>query len=144
MIRHGKMPLPFGKHGRHAPIATADLARLIVAILENPEAYGGEIYPVYGPTEYTFPEIADVIGQTLGTHVVYEQISVDAFASALGQSENRFFKRHCEELMIDHDNNILSGTNDVVEKITGRPPMSMQEFVMQNIAAFREPANSGA
>src|SRR5215470_17685939 len=44
MIRQGRMPAPFGRTGRHAPVAAEDQARLIVGILQNPGPHMGKTY----------------------------------------------------------------------------------------------------
>src|SRR6266436_10329186 len=41
MIRQGRMPVPFGSTGRHAPVAAEDQSRLIVGILQNPGPHMG-------------------------------------------------------------------------------------------------------
>src|SRR6266487_1269187 len=65
MIRAGVLHVPFGT-GRHAPIATEDQARVIVGILQNPNPHRGQVYPLYGPVEFTYAEIAQVLSRVLG------------------------------------------------------------------------------
>jgi NAD(P)H dehydrogenase (quinone) len=62
MIRAGLLHVPFGT-GRHAPIAAEDQARVIVGILENPASHRGKIYPLYGPVEFTYKEIAQILSR---------------------------------------------------------------------------------
>src|SRR5260221_2496124 len=59
----GGLRLRFAK-GRHAPIAAEDQARLIAAILTNPLPYRGKTYPLRGPVEMNYFEIASTIGST--------------------------------------------------------------------------------
>jgi hypothetical protein len=40
------------------------------------------------------------------------------------------------EAVIDHQNGILAGTNDVVKKIGGRPPTTLEEFITKHRQAF--------
>ena len=40
------------------------------------------------------------------------------------------------EVAIDHQNGIFAGTNDLVEKIGGRPPMTLEAFIEKHRAAF--------
>ena len=44
--------------------------------------------------------------------------------------------RHLREVAIDHQNGIFAGTNDLIEKIGGRPPMTLEEFINKHRAAF--------
>jgi NAD(P)H dehydrogenase (quinone) len=58
--------------------------------------------------------------------------------SAKGRARdgNDFLFQHLREVAIDHQNGIFAGTNDLVEKIGGRPPMTLEEFINKNRAAF--------
>jgi len=40
------------------------------------------------------------------------------------------------EVAIDHTNGIFAGTNDLVERIGGRPPMTVEAFVTKHRQAF--------
>jgi NAD(P)H dehydrogenase (quinone) len=47
-----------------------------------------------------------------------------------------FLIQHLREIAIDHQNGIFAGTNDLVEKIGGRPPMTLEEFITKHRKAF--------
>ena len=47
-----------------------------------------------------------------------------------------FLIQHLREVAIDHQNGIFAGTNDVVEKIGGRPPMTLEEFITKHHKVF--------
>jgi uncharacterized protein YbjT (DUF2867 family) len=144
MIKAGLLHVPFGT-GRHAPIAAEDMGRVIVGILEDPAAHSGKIYPLFGPVEYTYREIAQVLSRVLGKDVQYKQVSFDRFLemwkprgqqqgegtsarTLYGELERKpgsgdsFIIQHLKEVAIDHQNGIFEGTNDLVEKLGGRPP----------------------
>jgi NAD(P)H dehydrogenase (quinone) len=160
MIRAGLLHVPFGT-GRHAPIVAEDQARVIVGILEDPKAHRGEIYPLYGPVEFTYQEIAELLSRVLGKEVQYKQVSFEtmlqmmaagaktlpsghsarALYGELDQPQERrtgdsFLIQHLREVAIDHQNGIFAGTNDCVEKIGGRPPMTLEEFISKHHQAF--------
>jgi hypothetical protein len=44
--------------------------------------------------------------------------------------------QHLKEVAIDHQNGIFAGTNDLVEKLGGRPPMRLEEFITKHRQAF--------
>jgi NAD(P)H dehydrogenase (quinone) len=141
MIKAGRLQVPFGT-GKHAPITAEDQARVIVGILEDPAPHKGKIYPLFGPVEYTYRETAEVLSRVLGKRVEYKQVEFEVFkqafqagakASAVG---NSFLFQHLQEVAIDHQNGIFEGTNDLVEKLGGRPPMTLDEFINKNRAAF--------
>ena len=159
MIRAGVLHVPFGT-GRHAPIASEDQARVIVGILENPNPHRGQVYPLYGPVEFTYAEIAQVLSRVLGWEVQYKQASIETMLTMMasggqkpppghsartlyGEFEPKperqgdsFVIQHLREVAIDHQNGIFAGTNDLIEKIGGHPPMTLEEFINKHRAAF--------
>jgi NAD(P)H dehydrogenase (quinone) len=141
MIKAGLLHVPFGT-GKHAPIAALDQGRVIVGILEEPAPHKGGIYPLFGPVEYTYQETARVLSRVLGKNVQYKQIDFDEFSKTLQASgksagrENSFLFQHLKEVAIDHQNGIFEGTNDLVEKLGGRPPMTLEEFIEKHRVAF--------
>ncbi len=136
MIREGRISVPFGPAGRHAPIAAEDLAAVIAAILTAPDEHRGQTYPLFGPIELTLPEIAAIVGRTLGKTIRYEKIPADQWAREIGARNAPFLAQHLGEVAIDHDDGIFAGTNDVIERITGRPPMNVAAFVEKHRTAF--------
>ena len=120
---------------------------MIAGILEDPATHNGKVYPLFGPVEYTYRETAQVLSRVLGKSVEYKQVDFEEFkttlqaggkASAKGRARdgNDFLFQHLREVAIDHQNGIFAGTNDLVEKIGGRPPMTLEEFINKNRAAF--------
>jgi NAD(P)H dehydrogenase (quinone) len=134
MIKTGRLHVPFGT-GKHAPIAAEDQGRVIAGILEDPARHGGKIYPLYGPVEFTYQETAEVLSRVLGKRVEYKQVDFEVFRQnmeAVGKAStvgNSFLFQHLREVAIDHQNGIFAGTNDLVEKIGGRPPMTLEVFI---------------
>lgn len=141
MIRQGQLRVPFGT-GRHAPVAAEDQGRVIAGLLADPATHGGEIFPLFGPLEVTYEETAAVLSRVLGKPVRYEQVDFDAFRRAMPTTtkaagrDDSFLFQHLEEVAIDHQNGIFAGTNDLVERIGGRPPMTLEAFIEKHHAAF--------
>lgn len=159
MIRQGVMYAPFTT-GRHAPIAGEDQGRVIVGILEAPEPHQGRTYPLYGPVELTHDEIAKRVGAVLGREIVYQSMPVEKWAQVVadaskgspprndaaslyseadritGRPGSEFLVQHLREVAIDHTNGVFAGTNDLVEKIGGRPPLTLEAFVTKHRDAF--------
>jgi NAD(P)H dehydrogenase (quinone) len=142
MIKAGLLHVPFGT-GKHAPIAALDQGRVIAGILENPAPHKGKIYPLFGPVEYTYRETAEVLSRVLGKHVQYKQVAFEEFQKAFqngwkasARAGNDFLFQHLKEVAIDHQNGIFEGTNDLVEKLGGRPPMTLEAFITKHRQAF--------
>ena len=146
MIRQGKILAPFTTTGRHAPVAAEDQARVIAAILESPAAHLGKTYPLFGPIELTYPEIAAIVSRVIGKEVTYQQVPIERYAeiftpkrpthASSGGSAKTFLMQHLNEVAIDHTNGIFAGTNNYIAEIGGRPPMTIEEFVTRNREAF--------
>jgi uncharacterized protein YbjT (DUF2867 family) len=131
-----------------------------VGILENPNPHRGRVYPLYGPVEFSYAEIAQVLTRVLGWEVQYKQVSCEAMLTMMasggqkppaghsartlyGEFEPKperqgdsFVIQHLREVAIDHQNGIFAGTNDLIEKIGGRPPRTLEEFINKHRAAF--------
>jgi len=135
-IRQGVMMMPWDANSRFSPVATEDLAQVIVAILENPVTHSGKTYALCGPAVHSFAEVAEIASRVLGTQITYQQASVDTFAESIGQTGNALFKEHCRAVAVELQEGIFAETNSVAERISSRPPMTIEEFVAKNRAAF--------
>jgi NAD(P)H dehydrogenase (quinone) len=132
----GVLRLPFG-NGRHAPIAGKDQSYVIAAILENPEPHDRQIYPLYGPVEMNHYEIAEAISRTLGIPVRYEPLEVATFAEGLkAKGFSSHLVQHLSNVAVDYQNGIFGGTNNLVEVIGNRTPMTVEDYVNANKEAF--------
>jgi NAD(P)H dehydrogenase (quinone) len=136
-IRENNMfPLPFGD-ARYAPIAAEDQGRVIAAILNDPAEHAGKIYPLYGPQELTQYEVADLLTQVLGRRITYAAVEIEAFTEIwkkMGYSP--YIQQHIAAVAQDCRDGVFSGTNDVVEKLTGRKPLGMVDYIVRNKALF--------
>jgi NAD(P)H dehydrogenase (quinone) len=131
----GLVQLPFGE-GKHGPIVAEDQARLIVSILEKPSAHTGKIYRLFGPKEYTYAEAFEKVSQILGRQITYERISLEAFREQWVKMGQPFLAQHLVEVAKDHAAGIFSGTDEVIEHITGQPPMDLETYVRTHREAF--------
>ena len=160
MVKAGMLHVPFGT-GKHAPVAAEDQARVIVGVLENPSPHRGKVYPLFGPKEYTHAEIAEVLGRVLGKDVRYKQVTIEELQqswasgrspapgqvsartgygalerSQQGELQESVFLQHIREVAADHQAGVFAGTNDLIERIGGRPPMSLEAFIERHRKAF--------
>jgi len=136
-IRENNMfPLPFGD-ARYAPIAAEDQGRVIAAILNNPAEHAGKIYPLYGPKELSQYEVADILTQVLGRKITYAAVEIEAFMEIWKKRGfSPYNHQHIAAVAQDCRDGVFSGTNDLVEKITGRKPLGMVEYITKNKALF--------
>ncbi|MFZ1164349.1 NmrA family NAD(P)-binding protein [Mycobacterium sp.] len=132
----GVLRLPFG-NGRHAPITAEDQGRVIAAILENPEEHAGQVYPLFGAVEMNHYQIAEAISEALGRPVRYEPAEIPNWIEGIkAQGFPDFLAQHLSNVAVDYQNGIFAGNNDLVERIGGKKPTTVQEFITDNLAAF--------
>lgn len=138
IVKEGKITLPYGD-GRHAPISGEDQARVIAALLTQPSDHVGKIYPLHGLVELSQQEIADAVGGVLGREVAYSPMSLAQYRGHLEKyGLPEFITQHFLEVAVDYQNGIFAGTSDVIEKLTGRAPQSIEAFVAANRGAFED------
>ena len=130
------LPLPFGE-ARYAPIAAEDQGRVIAAILSDPAEHAGKIYPLYGPKELSQYDIAEILSGVLGRKITYVPMEIEAFQPVLrDMGFTPHFIQHISAVAQDCRDGLFSGTNDLVEKLTGRQPMPIIDYIIKNKALF--------
>src|SRR6516165_1331625 len=130
------LPLPFG-NGRYAPIAAEDQGRVIAAILADPTDHAGKVYPLFGPKEMDEYEIAKILSEILARPVTYIPMEIDAYKLRLKEAGYTFhFIQHVENVAQDCRDGIFAGTNELVEQITGRKPLTINQYIEKNRALF--------
>jgi len=137
IVDHATMLLP-GGNGRHAPVAVYDQGRVIATILMDPSPHAGKTYQLYGPEEMTYAEIAGAVSEAIGIDIQYVPEALDAFRTRLAKiGLPSFVIQHLSAVFEEFQQNMLNGTNDMVETLTGIAPMSIGDFAKQHIAQLR-------
>jgi NAD(P)H dehydrogenase (quinone) len=136
LVEEGIIDLPYG-NGRHAPIAAEDQARLIAAILTEPAAHAGKTYTLHGPTELDQASIAEAIGDVLGRKISYQPLTIPQYRERLEKfGLPEFLIQHFCAIAVDYQNGLFSGADKIIAGVTGRPPMTVQDFVALHREAF--------
>jgi uncharacterized protein YbjT (DUF2867 family) len=137
IVERGEIRLPFGD-GRHAPIAAEDQARLIAAILENPQAHAGKTYNLNGPVELSQQGVADAVGEVLGRTITYVPISLEQYDREMAEAGlPAFLRQHLVEVAQDYQHGVFEGEDRVIREITGQAPMTVQAFVTLHKGLFQ-------
>jgi NAD(P)H dehydrogenase (quinone) len=132
LLKVGRYVTPFDPDSRFAPMPAADIARVVVGILENPGPHIGQAYQLHGPVEYSHAELARIVGQVLGRPIAFEQVELMEFLKLLGLENDSAKKTHFEAIRIDQQEGLLRGTDDIGTRIIGRPLMTIEEFINEN------------
>ena len=133
----GKLYLPYGTE-KHAPVAAADIARVVSGILAHPADHVGERYIVTGPRNLSLKEMAGVMSRELGRRVEYVDLPVEAWGEVLsgvdGMTDS--LVTHLKAVAVDHQNGVFRGETDVVERIGGQPPQALDAFIREHRRLF--------
>ncbi|MFJ4927392.1 NmrA family NAD(P)-binding protein [Streptomyces sp. NPDC088736] len=126
----GTIVLPFGT-GRTSPIAVEDVARVVATVLLDPAPHIGHVYELTGPRSIDMTEMAEEFSRALGRPVSYVDVPLDQWRSqALSRAGlPPHTEQHIATMARLHHENRYDRTSDDVERLTGVPPRSVEEFV---------------
>jgi uncharacterized protein YbjT (DUF2867 family) len=132
----GRIELPFGR-GKTNPVASADVARVVAAVLADPGPHLGRIYELTGPRSQDMHAVAREYSDGLGREVTNVDISPEAWERELkkaGLSEH--LTHHLMTMAELNRAGRYDRLADSVERLTGRPAMSVREFVSLHAEEF--------
>ena len=143
IVENGIIDLPYG-NGRHAPIAAEDQARVIATILAKPAAHVGKTYTLHGPTELDQAGIAAAITEVLGRKISYQPLTIPQYRERLEKAGlPEFMIQHFCAVALDYQNGIFSGEDKIIAELTGKPPMTVRDFVASHREAFTTASAAG-
>jgi uncharacterized protein YbjT (DUF2867 family) len=128
--------LPFGE-GKTSPVAAEDVARVVTALLVDPQSHIGEIYHLTGPESENMQFFAQEYSKALARTITYQDIPVGRWRDGL--LEHRFplhVVNHLAAMADLHRAGRFDRRSDDVLTLTGERPLSVQEFVRQNAGTF--------
>jgi len=136
--------LPFGE-GKTSPVAVEDVARVVAAILADPQSHIGKTYHLTGPQSENMHFFAREYSNALGRTITYADIPVEAWRDALlARSLPVHLVHHLATMADLHRAGRYDRMSNDVLTLTGQRPLSVQEFVRRNAAAFIAPAKGAA
>jgi NAD(P)H dehydrogenase (quinone) len=134
----GEYRLPLAD-ARDAPIAAEDIGRVAAAILIDPQPHAGKVYTLFGPAEVDYYQITEVMTRVLGRRVSYVPVTPDEFRSALERrGRDPQLIEHQVNVTADVRDGLYSGTNDIVRRLTGAEPLTIEAFVQRNRERFSQ------
>jgi NAD(P)H dehydrogenase (quinone) len=72
----GRIELPFGR-GKTSPVAAADVARVVAAVLADPRPHVGRLYELTGPRSQDMPGVAREYSDALNREVTYADVPLE-------------------------------------------------------------------
>jgi uncharacterized protein YbjT (DUF2867 family) len=132
--------LPFGE-GKTSPVAAEDVARLVAALLVNPQPHIGKIYELTGPQSENMDFFAQEYSKALGRTITFQDIPVGPWREALLESGLPVHLVNHLATMADlHRAGRYDRMTDDVLTLTGQGPLSVEEFVKKKAATFNPAA----
>src|SRR3954447_17122515 len=77
-----RMELPFGR-GKTSPVAAADVARVVAAVLADPGPHLGRIYELTGPRSQDMHGVAREFSDALNREITYSDVSPEDWEAGL-------------------------------------------------------------
>ena len=132
----GRIELPFGR-GKTSPVASADVARVVAAVLADPGPHVGRIYELTGPRSQDMDGVAREYSDALNRKITYSDISPEEWERELRKAGLPEHLTHHLVTMAELNRaGRYDRMADAVERVTGRPAMSVREFVSLHADEF--------
>jgi uncharacterized protein YbjT (DUF2867 family) len=123
--------------GKRPFIHSEDIAAVAVRAL-TADDYVGKALPITGPQSLSFAEITEKIGSAIGRQLKYQPVSDEEAGrrfSATGASAEEV-AAHVELWRAIREGRVGATTNEV-ERILGRKPIALDQWLVENAPAFR-------
>ena len=134
---HDEVFIPAGRRSRTAHVDARDVAAVAARALVEP-GHEGRAYEPTGPAALTYDEIAGMLTRELGRPIRYADPGMLAFWHRL---RRRGMPRGMIGVMLGIYTaarmGLADGLSDDVARLTGRPPIPMEQFIHDTRDAWR-------
>jgi uncharacterized protein YbjT (DUF2867 family) len=128
--------LPFGE-GKTSPVAVEDVARVLAALLTDPQPHIGKVYHLTGPQSESMQFFAREYSAALARKITYQGIPVESWRDMLlERGLPVHLVRHLTTMADLHRAGRYDRMSDDVLTLTGRDPLSVRDFVRKNARRF--------
>jgi len=132
----GRIELPFGR-GKTNPVASADVAQVVAAVLADPGPHLGRVYELTGPLSQDLHGIAREYSEALNREVTYADIPPEDWERELKRvGLPQHLTSHLVTMAELNRAGRYDRLADGVGRVTGRPAMSVREFVSLHADEF--------
>jgi uncharacterized protein YbjT (DUF2867 family) len=133
----GVLVLPFGT-GRTSPIAAADVARVVVAILRDPADRIGHVYELTGPGVVDIKGIAEQYASALGRPVTGQDMPLDEWQQKILDPIGLppHVAQHIATMARLHREDRYNRSTDDVAQITGTQAQTMEQYAAAHRDVF--------
>jgi uncharacterized protein YbjT (DUF2867 family) len=133
----GVLVLPFGT-GSTSPIAAADVARVVAAILRDPAGRIGDVYELTGPEVLDINGIAEQYARALDRPVTAQDIALDDWRKQVLEPIGLppHVAQHIATMARLHREGRYNRSTDDVAQITGTPAQTVEQYVAEHRDVF--------
>ncbi|MGA4508396.1 SDR family oxidoreductase [Propionibacteriaceae bacterium G1746] len=118
--------------GRVGAVARADVARSAAAVLADPARHAGSILELTGPQALSLAEVARLTTEITGRATSYHEETIEeAYASRAGYGAPDWQVDAWVSTYTAIASGELDLVTDTVERLTGRPPISLVDLLQQ-------------
>ena len=124
--------------GRVPFIDTRDIAAVAAKVLLDPRDHSGKKYVLTGGTAVGYADVAEALSRLMGKTVTYRAITME-------EARARLAGKGVPAELIDatlaiaayqRDGGPTAVVSPTVERLLGRPPLTIEEFVRDHLASF--------
>jgi uncharacterized protein YbjT (DUF2867 family) len=132
----GQLVLPFGS-GRTSPVASSDVAEVVIAVLSAPQDHLGKVYELTGPATLDIDGLAEQYAQALGRPVTAVSPPHDEWLQDLDKvGLQPHVRQHIATMAKLHRLDRYNRSTHDVEDITGHPAQTVRQYVEQHRDLF--------
>ena len=141
-IKQGMLRLPIGD-GRAGWVDCRDIAAVAVKALTE-MGHENKVYNLTGPEALSLSEVTDILSKVSGREIKFINISEESYAQMLSDSGVREWD---VQKVVEHIRFCREGYHDDVtqdvEKVTGKKPISFEQFAIDHTDLLKELDRSG-
>jgi hypothetical protein len=131
-----RIELPFGR-GKTSPVAASDVASVVASVLQDPGPHLGRVHELTGPRSQDMGGVAREYSEALNRDVTYSDIPPEDWERGLKKAGLPDHLTHHLMTMAELNRaGRYDRMTDGVERLIGRPPMSVREFVSLHAEEF--------
>ena len=128
------------KDGKVSFVDARDIAAVAVQVLigNNDGKYNSKTYDITGPEAISYNDAVNILSEQVGRKISYVDVSKDDAIKAMKDID---LDEWLIDIILEGYNNLRKGyfspVTTVVEEITGRKPISFNEFAKEHAEVFR-------
>lgn len=138
-IRQARALFSCAGDGKVGMVALKNIAEIAAMVLAT-DGHHEKNYITTGPASYTMTEVASAFTNVLGKKIDYVDMSEEDFARMLMKYDKTLTRERVDLEIICHFHAWKIGGADVVtdtyKKMTGKDPMSIEDFIKENSGFF--------